>query len=184
MSIKWSEKTPFHFAHFCHTDIFWGLWKAAMTGQPDLVQKMSMDGCLVLGGFLISTYEMTNAVNCCQGFKALNNSCQHPASHQQHLQLSVSITQISQFVTTEPHGWSKALAVIIYKRLYFFLIQVFNKELVIQHILTHNWSDNYAMCIQKQKWKWALRQLHAFQLWVPLQIILSKERSATTLQVN
>lgn len=37
------------------------------------------------------------------------------------------------------------------------------------------------MCIQKQKWKWALWQLHAFQLWVPLQIILSKEQSATPL---
>lgn len=150
---------------------------------PTRFSPENAHGRLVLGGLLISTYEMTNAVNCCQGFRALNNSCQLPASHQQHLQLSVSIIQISQFVTTEPHHWSTRFAVIIYKSC-FFLLQVFNKELVIQYILTHNQSDNYAMCVQKQKWKWALRQFHAFQLRVPLQIILSKERSATTVQVN
>lgn len=41
------------------------------------------------------------------------------------------------------------------------------------------------MCIQRQKEKLASKSLlQAYQLWVPLQIILSKERTVITSQVN
>ena len=56
------------------------------------------------------------SVSCCRAFETLNHCCQLPASHQQLLHLSVSIIQISQFVTSQPHHWTKALAVINLRR--------------------------------------------------------------------